>query len=174
ASTDADAGHIRVLDWMKTSRVSFGWNRDSTKLWLLFVKEPDSETPSRADVHGARKASGGWTLADVQRFWLAHGAHTAVVTDGGDVAQLAFRESGRAGQPRWTLVPPHFSAPHSLSTQRFSVSDLKKAPDSARVGGTLMYFGIWRERVDRESDWRERVQRDPKVQPNSALPERTP
>jgi hypothetical protein len=143
-STAADAGPIRVLDWMKTSRVSFGWNRDSSKLWLLFVKEPDGETTSRAAVLQSRAAVGGWTLADVQRFWLALGATDAVVTDGGDVAQLAYRTASKADNHNWFLVPPRFSTAAGAATKRFSPSSLAQIPKAARVGGALSYFMIWR------------------------------
>jgi hypothetical protein len=50
ASTAAEAGHIPTLDHMKTSRVALGWTGNHQRLYLLFVKEPDGETPSRAAV----------------------------------------------------------------------------------------------------------------------------
>ena len=150
-STPAEAGHIPILDFMKTSRISLGWNGDSSKLWLLFVKEPDGETPSRAAVLGNRVAWGGWRLDDVQRFWMAFGTSenvdTALVTDGGDVAQLAFRRDNI-----FEMVPPRFSTEQGAATRRYNV-DFKNSkappsavPPSAQHGGALTYCYIWREK----------------------------
>lgn len=134
-STAREAGHIPTLDHMKTSRVSLAWNRDSSRLWLLVVREPDGEVPSRAAVLRARPAFGGWMLQDVQRFWLAmknQGVSDAVALDGGDVAQLAFQKS-----QSYTLLPPRLAIPKGRATQRL-ISDRNFA--NAPRGGSIMNF----------------------------------
>lgn len=165
-----EAGHIPSLDHIRTSRVSLGWTRAtpaaSGKLYLLFVKEPDGETGSRLALARRlpathRLSRGGWMLSDVQRFWLAmrvRGVTDAINSDGGDVAQLAFRRP----DSRYVLVPPRFSyeaveenealtngqprptpAPwqppaHDATQRRVFDSRFAGAPP----GGTIMFFVV--------------------------------
>jgi hypothetical protein len=106
-----------------------GWSRDSRQLWLLIVKEPDDETGSLERFEAGEVEFGGWTLADLQRFWLALGAWGAVNIDGGDVTQLLLlRPVGR-----YDLVPPWWA---DRAMRRTLGPDLAGAP----AGGTLMYF----------------------------------
>jgi hypothetical protein len=70
-STPQEAGHIPVFDHMRTCRASLAWTRDSHKLFLLLVKEPDNEAGSAVAFKRGLPIAGGWTVADVQRFWLA-------------------------------------------------------------------------------------------------------
>ena len=135
-SNAQEAGHIPDFDWMKSSRVSLAWNRDSSKLWLLFVKEPDSEGASIAALRlggGALglQLRGGWSVADVQKFWQSQGVWCAINSDAGDVAQLSvLRRDGN-----YDLVP---------SRQGSSAMRLKFGPQfrDAPSGGALMYFYI--------------------------------
>src|SRR5258707_48686 len=76
---------------MRTTRVGIGWTRDSRKLYLLFVKEPDAEGPSlMAAEHGIGMA-GGWSVPDVARFFVALGVWGAINSDAGDAGQLIYR-----------------------------------------------------------------------------------
>lgn len=144
ASTPQEAGHIPTLDHMKTSRISLGWTGNYRRLYLLFVKEPDGETPSRAAVQRWKPAYGGWTLADVQRFWLAmkrdKGVWHAVGSDGGDVAQLALLQLGGG----YEMVPPRMAMESGRATNRLKISaDTRQPlPEELRLGGALMYFYI--------------------------------
>ena len=135
-STPQEAGHIPDFDAMKSSRASIGWSKDSSKMWLLFVKEGDSEgaSISALRVGGGLLGvglMGGWSVADVQRFWLAQGAWGAINSDAGDVAQLSvLRPDGN-----YDLVPSR----QSSSAMRLTFGpDFAGAPD----GGALMYFGV--------------------------------
>ena len=136
ASSPQEAGHIPDFDHMRSCRASIGWTKDNSKLYLLFVKEPDSESASvLAARHGAGwlgvSVWGGWTVADVQRFWLAKRVWGAVNSDAGDVAQLALlRADGD-----YDFVPPR---------QDSSQMRLKFKPDFKGVpgGGALMYFYV--------------------------------
>jgi hypothetical protein len=128
ASTQWDAGHIAVVDHMKTSRTSMGWSRDSSRLYLLIVKEPDTELESALALRRGQPAAGGWTLDDLQRFWMAKGVWGAVNIDGGGLTQLAaLRKGGQyllltGNDPRRRIVPETFPNPPG--------------------GGALMYFYI--------------------------------
>ena len=136
ASTPLEAGHIPNFDEMKSSRASLGWNRDNSKLWLLFVKEADSEGASIAALQlggGALglQLKGGWSVDDVQRFWRSKGVWGAINSDAGDVAQLCvLRRDGD-----YDVVPPR---------QNSSALRLRFGPDfvGAPAGGALMYFYV--------------------------------
>ena len=121
ASTPREAGHIPTLDWMHTSRTGAGWN-EAGKLWILIVKEPDGEAPSRALFNRRERGRGGWTLADEQRFWLAMraqvGVQSAVGLDGGDVAQAAWRRP----DDTFEVLAPRIALPETQSaTKRLTV-----------------------------------------------------
>ena len=145
-STVLEAGYIPGLDHIKTSRASLGWTRDYRHLYLLFVKEPDGEIASRASLARRQAGRGGWTLADVQRFWLAmkkaKGVWNAVNSDGGDVAQLAYQRA----DGRTTLVPPRFALEGGTDEKnpQAGARRLLLAPDfsNAPRGGTIMYFYV--------------------------------
>jgi hypothetical protein len=134
-STPQEAGHIPDFDHMRSCRASIGWSKDSSKLYLLFIKEPDSESASiiavrRGNFFGV-SLWGGWTVADVQRFWLQKGVWNAINSDAGDVAQLALLRPDK----NYDLVP---------SRQGSSKMRLKFKPDftGAPDGGALMYFYV--------------------------------
>ena len=135
-STPAQAGHIPYFDWMKSSRASIGWNRQNSKLWLLFVKEGDSEGASIAALRlggGALgfQLKGGWSVADVQRFWQSKNVWGAINSDAGDVAQLSvLRPDGN-----YDLVP-------SRQTSSQMRLNFDANFDGAPAGGALMYFSV--------------------------------
>jgi hypothetical protein len=143
-STPREAGHIPTLDWMHTSRASAGWN-EAGQLWVLLVKEPDGEAPSRALVGRRERGHGGWTLADTQRFWLSFGARNAVGFDGGDVLQSA-----------WKLPDGHFEilaprialAPWQSATLRLQSDGRFQDPRVRALNGSaLSYFFVSEEPV---------------------------
>lgn len=130
-STPEVAGHIPLVDHMRTSRTSMGWSKDSTKLWLLVVNEPDHELGSKLAVKYGRPDTGGWMLADLQRFWFAFGAWGAVNSDGGVVTQLVFLRS----DGKYEMLPPRISSPNE---RLVFGPNFKDAPE----GGTLMTFYV--------------------------------
>ena len=97
-----EAGHIPGADHTRVSRTAMGWTRDSSRLYLLIVREA-------AD-------GGGWLLADVQRFWLARGVWGAVNIDGGPSTQAAWRrlsdESRSRATARYTITAERLNLPH--------------------------------------------------------------
>ena len=133
-STPDEAGHIPLVDHMRTSRTSLAWSADSSKLFLLVVNEPDHELGSKLAVKRGESNEGGWTLDDLQRFWRAFGAPNAVNSDGGAVTQFLFRLPN--GQ--YNLLPPRLTSPN----RRLAMDENW---ETAPKGGTLMSFLI-RER----------------------------
>ena len=130
-STPQEAGHIPTVDHMRTSRVSLGWSPDSQTLYLLFVKEPGNETASALAFRHGEIGVGGWTLYDLQRFWIAKGVWGAINSDGGNVAQMAYLQV----DSRYTLI--------TENSRKIVTPAFEDAPE----GGALMYFYI------RESQW---------------------
>jgi hypothetical protein len=112
---------------------------------MLFVKEPDGEMHSRAAVQRWKPAYGGWTLADVQRFWLAlkreKGVWHAVSSDGGDVAQLAQLHPDGSYEMR----PPRMALETGRATRRMTIAPGtgQPLPPELRYGGALMYFYVY-------------------------------
>lgn len=138
-STPEEAGHIPKFDHMRTCRASLAWEQGGKTLWLVFVKERDGEIASALALKYRRALGGGWTTADVQRFWLAlqkqTGPLTAVNSDAGDVAQLTYRQV----DGNYTLVPPRWSgAPFE---RKSFTPEFRDAPR----GGALMFFYVREE-----------------------------
>jgi len=136
ASTSDQAGHIPIFDHMRTCRASLAWSKDSKQLFVLFVKEPDNETGSIYALQYGLPIGGGWTVADVQRFWLAMrdtaGVWNAINSDAGNVLQYTLlRPDGR-----YDLIP----ARGAWTTYERATFDrgFKGAP----AGGALMYFYV--------------------------------
>lgn len=135
-STPAEAGHIPVFDHMKTCRVSLAWSRDSKVLWWLVVKEPDIEAGSAIALKQGLPVAGGWTVPDVQRFWLSlrqsQGDHVwcAINSDAGDVAQMIWK-SGSA----YEMIPPRWADKRMKMKLK---SDFSNAP----LGGPMMAFVV--------------------------------
>ena len=131
-SAPTEAGHIPVVDHIRTSRTSMGWSKGQRFFYLLVVNEPDTENESiRALRAGESATNPGWTVADLQRFWLALGVDGAINSDGGVVTQLAWERPDQ----KYELLPPRLIAPNKrlLFDDRF-----KNAPE----GGTLMTFYV--------------------------------
>jgi hypothetical protein len=126
-----EAGYVRGVDHIRTSRTSMAWSRDNRHLYLLIVKEPDAEHPSVRTFREHGLDTGGWTVADLQRFWQAFGVWCAVNLDGGDATQLtALRPDGG-----YDLVPSRVASDQKRLT---CSSSLEGAP----AGESMMFFYI--------------------------------
>jgi len=148
-STPDEAGHIPLVDHIKTSRVSFGWSRDSKQLYLLFVRQRGNETGSvvafrmravgyASESRARMLAQGGWDIADEQRFWQKLGVWGAINDDGGDPAQLTLVDVNS----RYQLFPASWASP----VEEIDNLDLSRAiPQTTALpqGGSLMYFYIY-------------------------------
>jgi len=135
-STAEEAGHIPVFDHMKTCRVSLAWSRDSKILWWLVVKEPDIVAGSAVALKQGLPVGGGWTVPDVQRFWLSlrqrekDGLWCAINSDAGDVAQMIWKSGAN-----YEMIPPRWA--DSRMSMRLQ-SDFSNAP----LGGPMMAFVV--------------------------------
>jgi len=131
AMTSEDVGSVTGVDFLQTSRTSMGWSKDSRVFYLLVVNEPDSETASKMALRSGETPTGGWALADLQRFWEKLGVWGAVNSDGGSVTQLAWlRDDGK-----YELLPARIAVPNER---------LLFGPDFAGApgGGTLLTFFV--------------------------------
>lgn len=131
-----EAGCIPNADFMRTSRMSLAWTKDSGQLYLLAVNEPDTELASKLAVRRFEAFGAGFTLDDVQRFWLSFNRTIpiwgAVNSDGGSVAQLAYL---RGTDEKYEVMPARIAA----ANWRLSFApDFEGAPG----GGTLMTFYV--------------------------------
>jgi len=155
-STPDEAGHIPLVDHIKTSRVSFGWTQDSKQLYLLFVRQRGNETGSvlafrmrglgsPAESRGRMLAQGGWDIADEQRFWEKLGVWGAINDDGGDPAQLALVQPSH----EYSIFPATWaSSVDEIDNVTLPVHTYENGPDLP-AGGSLMYFYIY----DIPPDW---------------------
>lgn len=130
-----EAGWIKGVDELRTSRTSMAWSRDHRYFYLLCVFEPDNEiTSKRAYRDRISEGDGGWTVADLQKFWISFGADFAVNNDGGMVAQLVHLQADGS----YEFVPPKW-----VSDKRVKLGPtLEGAP---KGGGTLMSWVIVEE-----------------------------
>ena len=123
-----EAGYIPNVDWIQTTRATVGWSKDSKHFYLLFVKQTGTEGGAIMASHGHGPPTGGWTVSDEQRFWLAKGVWGAINSDGGDVGQLTFLQPNG----NYVLLP-------SVAEERLTFTpDFVNAPSS----GTLLYFFV--------------------------------
>jgi len=148
-STPYEAGHIPLVDHIKTSRISFGWSQDSKQLYLLFVRQRGTETGSvlafrmrgigfPADSRARMLEQGGWDIADEQRFWRKLGVWGAINDDGGDPAQLTLIDP----TGKYHVFPASWASP----IEEIDNVDLSRtSPQTAALpqGGSLMYFYIY-------------------------------
>lgn len=127
-----EAGYIPNVDWIQTSRATVGWSKDGRHFYLLFVKQTGDETGAIMASHGHGPPTGGWTVFDEQRFWLAKGVWGAINSDGGDVAQLTWLQP----DGNYLLLPP---VGDGFNGQRLLYPpDFPNAPQH----GTLLYFFV--------------------------------
>lgn len=126
-----DAGFVRRVDHIRTSRTSMGWSEDNRHFYLLIVKDAGAEAASLQGLRHRLPPMGGWTVADLQRFWQSFGAWGAINIDGGDVTQMtALRPDGK-----YDMVPPRWTHP---KMRIVLPSDCAGAPP----GGSMMYFFV--------------------------------
>lgn len=135
ASTPQDVGHVPIFDHMKTCRVSMAWSKDNRFFYLLVVKEPDSEGASAIALLQNQPATGGWTVPDVQKFWLTfsrtRAIEGAVTIDAGGVAQLTYLRR----DDRYEMIP---GQEESTAMRLIPKADFSDAPR----GGSIMYFYV--------------------------------
>jgi hypothetical protein len=126
-----EAGHIPEVDHIRTSRTSMAWSRDGRRFYLLIVRDPNHEISSVMALRRREPDAGGWSVADLQQFWLAQGAWGAVNIDGGNATQMVYRRP----DTRYEMVLP---SGQSADLRRAFPPSFTGAPE----GGVLMYFYV--------------------------------
>ncbi|RYG70729.1 hypothetical protein EON80_07095 [bacterium] len=143
-SSAEEAGHIPSFDHMRTCRASIGWSRDNQHLYLLTVEEPDSENGSNQaliwavrgePIPGNITLTGGWTVPDLQRFWISKGVWGAINSDAGSAFQLVYRHP----KANYTFLPPR------LASEKMRIEYDPTWKGSFEGGGTIMYFMVREE-----------------------------
>lgn len=124
-------GRESAFEKMRTSRVAWGWSKDNRYLYLLCVKEPDSEIVSKIAAKRHVFAPGGWMLSDVRQFFVKLDVWMAFNSDAGDVAQMVLlRPDGR-----YDFVPPRMG---KEPMRNVLGADLRGGVG----GGALMYWYV--------------------------------
>lgn len=135
-STPQEVGHIPYFDHAKFARVSLAWSQDNKQLYMLLIKELDSESASIDALQRGVAYPGGWLVSDIQRFWLSMMKQgkiwNAINNDAGDVAQMTLRQA----DGRYLLVSPR--GDHPKFDRRVFTPEFKDVPQ----GGALMYFYV--------------------------------
>ncbi len=79
---------------LRCSRTSVGWSADGNDFFILNVFDPDSEGASHLQQRMGWRQTGGWDVQQIQKFWEDRQVPFAVLFDGGESTQLAFRNAG--------------------------------------------------------------------------------
>jgi hypothetical protein len=78
---------------LKCSRTSIGWSADGNQFYILVVYDPESEGTSQMRRRMGWPYEGGWDVRDVQKFWEQKNVPFALLFDGGESTQLAYRQA---------------------------------------------------------------------------------
>jgi hypothetical protein len=125
---------------LKCSRTSIGWNQERTELYVLTVFDPDGELASQLQRRGGGVQTGGWDVRQVQEFWEKREVPYAVLFDGGESTQAAFRRADGS----YFFVPSGYQYSFTLGyfrerPLRFTLPIL---PPSEAHRGVLNYFYV--------------------------------
>ncbi|MDO8682653.1 MAG: phosphodiester glycosidase family protein [Armatimonadota bacterium] len=77
-------------DEMKMSRTSIAWDRHGN-LFLLVVHELDSEAASKSQVVNDEPQTGGWSFAQLRKFWKVMNVPYAANLASGDSSQVVYK-----------------------------------------------------------------------------------
>lgn len=130
---------------LKCCRTSIAWNRRTNQFWVLSVRDPDGEASSVRDNQIEKRTKrrvqvGGWDVAQVQQFWRARGATDAVLFDGGESGQIAYRDE--AARWRWVHSSYHISRTPFFWHDKPLRAVLPMLPPTLANGGVLNWFII--------------------------------
>lgn len=130
---------------LKCCRTSVAWNKRTGEFWVLSVRDPDGEASSVRGNLWEKKTKqrvqvGGWDVAQVQDFWLKQGVTDAVLFDGGESGQIAYRDSD--ARWRWIHSSYHLSRTAGFVNQRPLRAVLPMLPPLLANGGVLNWFYV--------------------------------
>jgi hypothetical protein len=125
---------------LRCSRTSIAWPDDSSKLYILIVREPDGEAGSIAQKESHRRAIGGWDIHEVQHFWEQRGIANAIQFDSGESTQMITQDDG--GRTAWIRSAYQLGKTVGYWRDRPVRLHIPIAPPSADVGGVLNYLYV--------------------------------
>jgi hypothetical protein len=126
---------------LRCSRTSLGWTADSRHLFLLIVRDADGEAASNRQRRNGQEQTGGWDVVQVQQFWERRGIPHAILLDGGESTQLAYRR--RPDDYVYvTSVGYHLSRTLGYWRQRPLRVFVPMLPAAQSHGGVLNYLTI--------------------------------
>ena len=125
---------------LKCSRTSVGWSADGSKFYVLIVYDPDSEAASQFQRKMRWSHAGGWDVRDAQKFWEQKGIPFALLFDGGESTQLAYRQN--KGDYRYLFSGYEYSYTIGYLFQRPLLLTLPILPPSEGHRGVLNYLYI--------------------------------
>lgn len=130
---------------LKCSRTSVAWNTQTGQFWILSVRDPDGEASSMRDNKREKQTKtqiqvGGWNVGQIQQFWQTKGATDAVLFDGGESGQIAYRNEN--GKWRWIHSSYHLSRTPAFWNKRPLRAVLPMLPPTLANGGVLNWFFV--------------------------------
>ena len=128
---------------LKCSRTSVGWKEG--QLFILSVRDLDGEAASlrankREKAGEPNVQVGGWDVRQVQQLWESRGVENAVLFDGGESTQLAFRTSH--GDVFNSHSSYHFTRTPFYINRKPLRFVLPMLPGFEANGGVLNYFYV--------------------------------
>ena len=137
------------LDTLKTSRLSVAWDGRGM-LYLLLVRDPDSEAGSRRQGVASSTQTGGWNNTQVRRFWRLMGVSNAAEIAAGDTVQLAYRWKAPSpvntplvrSQGNAFISPPDFGVTVGYVANRPIRLTLPTFPPYLMARGSLTYMYV--------------------------------
>jgi hypothetical protein len=125
---------------LRCSRTSIGWSADGNKFYVLVVHDPDGEAASQIQRRRHQAQTGGWDVNEVQRFWEQRQVPFALLFDGGESTQLAFRDA--AGNYHNVSSGYQYSFTVGYYHQRPLLFTLPILPPSEAHRGVLNYLYV--------------------------------
>lgn len=126
------------------SRTSVGWTNNSRIFYILSVRDVDGEAASLNQLAreklGTGTQTGGWDVRQVQKFWQQMKVPNAVLFDGGESTQLAYKESD--GRTVFISSAYQLSRTFGYWRSRPLRVYLPLLPPSPNHGGVLNYFYV--------------------------------
>ena len=125
---------------LKCARTSVGWSADGNNFYVLVVVDTESEGASQMQRRIGWPHFGGWDVREVQQFWEQKRVPFALLFDGGESTQLAYREAG--GDFRYLPSGYQYSYTLGYVFERPLLATLPVLPPGEGRRGVLNYLYI--------------------------------
>ncbi len=124
---------------LRCSRTSIGWSADSSRFFVLIVKDLDGEVAGIRQLALGRRQTGGMDLPALQAYWMRLGVANAVILDGGQSTQMAYRQNAHT---RFLDGGYHIARTLGYCHQRPLQLYLPMLPPAQSHGGVLNYLYV--------------------------------